>query len=77
MKSIEDLKSALALAHQKKLIHNFEFHSLFIDIDFCVRDEETRQKMLQLRDYILASYEAAREVEYMPVMNRLRVYICN
>lgn len=76
MRSIDDLKDALTGAYHKRLIHNVEFHSLFIDIDFSLRDEPTRLKMMQLRDYILASYKEVRGAEYLPIMNRLRLYVC-
>lgn len=80
MKSIEDLKAALSLAAERRLIYSFYFHAdtvrgSTIDIDFLMRDEATTQKIRQIRDYIVASYENVRDSEYMPLLHRLRIYL--
>lgn len=76
MKSINDLKDALAVAFNKNLIANFYTHSHFIDIDFLDRTEDQMLKIYQLKSYIQATYDHVRDVEYLPVINRIRVYIC-
>ena len=76
MKSLNDLKDVLAVAFNKNLIENFYTHSHFIDIDFLDRTETEMMKAHQLKNYIQANYEHVRDVEYMPIINRIRVYIC-
>jgi hypothetical protein len=77
MKTLSDLTDVLAIAFQRNLIDNFYVQSCFIDIDFSQRDEATMCKIEQLRDYIYANYPKIHAIDYMPIIHRLRLYVCD
>lgn len=78
MKDLTDLKCALQKASDKQLIEEFCVQSHYLDIDFRVdgdgRSRECIQRILTLRDYIKQNYQDVVAADYMPLLNRLRLY---
>jgi hypothetical protein len=78
MKDLIDLKCALRTACDSQLIDEFLVKSHYIDIDFKTdahyRTGEYVGRILALRDYIKSHYDDVHAIDYMPIMNRLRLY---
>lgn len=78
MRDLIDLKFALKTASDKRLIEEFCVHTHYLDIDFITcregRSKEALNKILSLRDYIRSNYAEVHAVDYMPILNRLRLY---
>lgn len=78
MKDLVDLKDALRIASEKKLIETFCVYLFYLDIYFHIagrtRCEEETKKILKLRDYIKDNYKQIQSIDYMPITNRLRLY---
>lgn len=78
MKNLDDLHNALKTASTKSLIEDFRVHEFFLDIVFSSertnRRKEETQKILKLRDYIKTTYQDVHAVDYMPLLNQLRLY---
>ena len=76
MREIEELSQQLEKAFNLNLIENYYVCPFFIDIDFPSRDDFTVKSMMLVRDYINKTYRDVDGVDYMPILNRLRVYLC-
>lgn len=76
MKTLDELSQQLGKAFQLNLIENYYICDFFIDIDFSSREESTIKKAFLLRDYINNTYKDIDGVDYMPIINRLRIYLC-
>lgn len=78
MKDLHDLKIALKMAKNKQLIHEFCIETYYLDVDFDTtphhRTTQYVEKILSLRDYIKAHYSDVRAIDFMPLLNRLRLY---
>lgn len=78
MKDLMDLKVALRVASDKQLIEDYLIETYYLDIDF--RTDSTHRtgdyvkKILDLRDYIRTNYSDVHAIDYMPILNRLRLY---
>lgn len=79
MKCLTDLKCGLLEASNKMLIESFFVHLFHLDIDFPIQDRVHRSreetlKILKLKDYIRDNYSDVQAIDYMPLLNRLRLY---
>jgi hypothetical protein len=76
MKHLNDLSEGLKRAKELGLIHTFDINSVFIDVNFIERTPGHVEKVISLRDYIYLNYKDVIGIDYMPLFNRLRVYLC-
>lgn len=79
MRDFKDLHFALKTANETNLIDNFSIYTFYLDIDFHIinkhsREKDQIQKILKLRDFIRDNYDCVQCVDYMPGLNRLRLY---
>lgn len=79
MRDFADLHLALKRANDSNLIDTFSIHNFYLDIDFHISSTSSRekhevQKILKLRDFIKDNYDFVHCVDYMPGLNRLRLY---
>lgn len=72
MKPFSDLQTALEQANSKNLIEKYLIERVFLDIDF--HHMTSPEVVLKLRDYIKENYDIVTAADYMPLLNRLRLY---
>lgn len=78
MRDLTDLKFALQKAAEMTLIDNFSVQMHYLDIDFHLGHENRTpgsvDRILILRDFIRMNYREVVAADYMPLLNRLRLY---